>query len=177
MASKKSNPDNEESAYLPLTLEEETAAIRKIDRRLIPLLAISYFVLKTDSGNLNIMAVLNADKGHSLRQHLHLTSGQWAWALSAFFYSNGFFEPLSNLLFKYFTPSKWLGRILVTWGRLTYEAEAAYPHCFCLLNYRNHIGAITMLGALIKNFAGVISIRFFLGVVQAGFGSYRGNAC
>jgi hypothetical protein len=63
------------------------------------------------------MAVLNADKGHSLKQHLHLTAGQWSWALSAFFYSNGFFEPFSNLLFKRFTPSKWLGRILLMWGK------------------------------------------------------------
>jgi hypothetical protein len=30
-----------------------------------------------------------------------------------------------------------------------------------------------MFGALIKNFAGLISIRFFLGVVQAGFGAYE----
>ena len=46
----------------------------------------------------------------------NLSSSQWAWVLSIFYYPYAAFEPASTLLLKKFNPNIWMSRIMVTWG-------------------------------------------------------------
>ncbi|KAH9206010.1 hypothetical protein DL95DRAFT_275414, partial [Leptodontidium sp. 2 PMI_412] len=77
---------------------------------------------------------------------LSVTLTQWTWALNTFVYSYGFFEPISSVLTKKFTPSKWQGRIMPGWGE----------------NCDN-------VTAVVKNYSGLIALRLFLGAAQTGF--------
>lgn len=51
----------------------------------------------------------------------------------------------SNILLKYFTPRVWIGRIMISWG------------------------IVTLCTAAVSSYAGLLVVRFFLGLAEAGF--------
>lgn len=51
----------------------------------------------------------------------------------------------SNIMLKYFSPSKWISRIMVSWG------------------------IITICTAAVSSYGGLLVVRFFLGLAEAGF--------
>jgi MFS family permease len=55
------------------------------------------------------------------------------------------FEAPSNFAMKYFSPSVWIGRIMISWG------------------------IVTICTSAVSSFAGLLVVRFFLGVAEAGF--------
>ncbi|KAF1843565.1 MFS general substrate transporter [Cucurbitaria berberidis CBS 394.84] len=138
-------PDSEVSSYAPseATLK---AAHRKIDKRLLCWYAFVYLIMRIHVSNISNTAIMNLEQGTGIKKQLgHLSSSQWAWALSIFYYPYMFFEPLATLMLKHFTPSVWMTRIMLTWG------------------------IISMCQGATQNYAGILVCRFFLGAAEAGF--------
>ncbi|KAK4500084.1 hypothetical protein PRZ48_008270 [Zasmidium cellare] len=116
-------------------------AYRKADKRILLFYSIVYLFMRINVSNITNTAIINIDEGDGIKKQLgNLTSSQWAWVISVFYYPYLFAEPASTLLLKQFTPSVWMSRIMITWG------------------------AISMCQAATKNYAGIIaaSVRIIL---------------
>jgi MFS family permease len=74
-----------------------------------------------------------------------LTGNRYNIAVAVFFVPYVIFEAPSNFAMKYFSPSVWIGRIMISWG------------------------IVTICTSAVSSFAGLLVVRFFLGVVEAGF--------
>ncbi|KAI1818414.1 major facilitator superfamily domain-containing protein [Poronia punctata] len=117
---------------------DEKKILRKMDMRLIPMLAILYLLSFLDRGNIG-----NA-KIEGLQEDLNMSGDQYNLCLTVFFFSYAAFEVPSNLLLKKLRPSRWLPTIMVAWGTV-----------------------MTLMG-IVQNFSGLASARFFLGLTEAG---------
>lgn len=117
---------------------DEKKILRKMDLRLIPMLALLYLLSFLDRANIG-----NA-KIEGLTEDLHMTGPQYNWCLTVFFFTYAAFEVPSNLLLKRLRPSIWLPTIMVAWGTV-----------------------MTLMG-LVQNYHGLLTARIFLGVTEAG---------
>ena len=117
---------------------DEKKILRKMDLRLIPMLALLYLLSFLDRGNIG-----NA-KIEGLVEDLHMTGSQYNWCLTVFFFTYAAFEVPSNLLLKKLRPSIWLPTIMVAWGIV-----------------------MTLMG-IVQNYHGLLIARIFLGVAEAG---------
>jgi len=91
------------------------SAQKKVDRRLILWYSFVYLVMRIHVSNITNTAIINIEEGDGIRAQLgNLTSGQWAWVLSIFYYPYMFAEPVSTMMLKRFSPSVWMSRIMVT---------------------------------------------------------------
>jgi hypothetical protein len=107
----------------PISISEDVTrneikkmARRKADRRLLIWYSLVYLVMRVHVSNISNSAIMNLEQGTGIEKQLgNLTSQQWAWVLSVFYYPYMFAEPLSTLALKYFSPSVWMSRIMVTW--------------------------------------------------------------
>lgn len=114
--------------------------LRKIDIRLIPLLALLYLISHIDRANIG-----NA-KIEGLEEDLALTGYQYNIALSIFFVPYVLCEIPSNVILKRVArPSIYLGTLVLLWGVV-----------------------MTMTG-LVNDFGGLVACRFLLGVFESGF--------
>ncbi|PVH95349.1 MFS general substrate transporter [Periconia macrospinosa] len=121
-------------------------AHRKVDKRLLFWYAFVYLIMRIHVGNISNSAIINLEQGTGIRRQLgNLSSSQWAWALSIFYYPYMFFEPLATLALKHFNPNVWMSRIMLTWG------------------------VISMCQGATQNYVGILACRFFLGAAEAGF--------
>ncbi|KXS17392.1 MFS general substrate transporter [Gonapodya prolifera JEL478] len=128
------------------TAQEESRVMRKIDFRLIPWLIVCYTSLNIDRGNISNAAIMNAETPtHTMFYQLSITGTQFNWALSVFFFGYVLLEIPSNLLITRFNPSRWIARIMTTWGIL----------------------AAAMGG--VQNFTGLVAVRALVGSMEAGF--------
>ncbi|KAH6887895.1 major facilitator superfamily domain-containing protein [Thelonectria olida] len=117
---------------------DEKKILRKMDIRLIPMLAILYLLSFLDRGNIG-----NA-KIEGLQEDLGMVPDQYNWCLTVFFFTYAAFEVPSNLLLKKLRPSVWLPTIMVAWGTV-----------------------MTLMG-IVQNYHGLLIARVFLGVTEAG---------
>ncbi|KAF2114154.1 major facilitator superfamily domain-containing protein [Lophiotrema nucula] len=117
---------------------DEKKILRKMDSRLIPMLALLYLLSFLDRGNIG-----NA-KIEGLVDDLGMTGPQYNWTLTVFFFTYAAFEVPSNLLLKRLRPSIWLPSIMVAWGIV-----------------------MTLMG-IVQNYTGLLIARTFLGVTEAG---------
>ncbi|KAI1415869.1 MFS general substrate transporter [Hypoxylon sp. FL1857] len=117
---------------------DEKKILRKMDIRLIPMLAILYLLSFLDRGNIG-----NA-KIEGLQEDLMMSSDEYNWCLTVFFFTYAAFEVPSNLLLKKLRPSRWLPLIMVAWGTV-----------------------MTLMG-IVRSFHGLLITRLFLGVTEAG---------
>ncbi|KAK2007942.1 high-affinity nicotinic acid transporter [Colletotrichum eremochloae] len=133
----------------PLPDEEKPLlkmAQRKVDKRLLLWYSFVYLIMRIHVSNISNAAIINLEQGTGIRKQLgNLSSSQWAWALSIFYYPYMFFEPLATLALKKFSPSVWMSRIMITWG------------------------IISMCQGATQSYAGILACRFFLGLAEAGF--------
>jgi hypothetical protein len=126
------------------------AAHRKVDKRLLCWYAFVYLIMRIHVSNISNTAIMNLEQGTGIKKQLgNLSSSQWAWALSIFYYPYLFFEPLATLMLKKFSPSVWMSRIMITWG------------------------IISMCQGATHNYSGILACRFFLGAAEAGFCTYQ----
>src|SRR5271167_2230000 len=89
--------------------ELETSTIRTISWRLIPFLVLAYFFSYLDRVNLGFAAlIMNAE--------LKFSPTIFAWGAGIFFIGYFLFEVPSNLALEKFGASRWIARIMVTWG-------------------------------------------------------------
>ena len=116
------------------------AAQRKADRRIVLWYSFVYLIMRIHVSNVTNTAIINIEEGDGIKKQLgNLTSGQWAWVLSIFYYPYMFIEPVSTMMLKRFSPSVWMSRIMVTWG------------------------IISMCQGATHNYSGILAARFFLG--------------
>ncbi|KXS09672.1 MFS general substrate transporter [Gonapodya prolifera JEL478] len=145
--------DNQEHAalsadannFVTFSPEEEKALVKKIDRRMIPIVSMMYFLAYLDRVNLgNAKVANNENKSDTLEASLGLDNLQYNWAVAIFFVPYVIFEVPSNFMMRIAGPKIWLARIMVTWG------------------------IIATCQAFVSNFAGIMACRALLGAAEAG---------
>ncbi|KAG9856971.1 MFS general substrate transporter, partial [Aureobasidium melanogenum] len=120
--------------------DQRKALVRKVDLRLVPVLATLYLFSHIDRANIG-----NA-KIEGMMEDLGMSGIQYNIALSIFFIPYILLEVPSNVLLKKFKrPSQYIGMLVVSWG------------------------TIMTLTGLVKNFAGLMVTRVMLGIAEAGF--------
>ncbi|KAF9886341.1 hypothetical protein FE257_011600 [Aspergillus nanangensis] len=133
------DPDDEEF-YLNYPSNDRRKIIRKIDVRLVPMLALLYLLSHLDRANIG-----NA-KIEGLAKDLQLGGLQWNTVLSVFFIPYILLEIPSNMVLKRVKrPSFYLGVLILAWG------------------------VIMTLTGVVQNFAGLLVTRILLGVFESGF--------
>jgi MFS transporter, ACS family, tartrate transporter len=116
----------------------EISTIRTISWRLIPFLVLAYFFSYLDRVNLGFAAL-------TMNAELKFTPLIFAWGAGIFFIGYFIFEVPSNLALERFGASRWIARIMVTWG------------------------IISAAMALVSGEMSFYVLRFLLGVAEAGF--------
>ncbi len=116
----------------------ESATIRAISWRLIPFLVLAYFFSYLDRVNLGFAAL-------TMNAELKFSPLVFAWGAGIFFIGYFIFEVPSNLALEKFGASRWIARIMVTWG------------------------IISALMAVVSGPWSFYTLRFLLGVAEAGF--------
>jgi MFS transporter, ACS family, tartrate transporter len=114
------------------------SALRKASVRLIPLIAIAYGVAYTDRVNISFAAL-------QMNRDLHFSAASYGLGAGLFFLSYAACEIPSNLLLVRFGASRWIARIMFTWGLL----------------------AMSMM--FVKTPLQFYVVRFLLGMSEAGF--------
>lgn len=116
----------------------EQSTIRAISLRLIPFLALAYFLAYLNRVNLGFAALeMNVD--------LKFSPMVYSWGAGIFFIGYFLFEVPSNLALAKFGARRWIARIMVTWG------------------------GIAAMMAVVTGPASFFSLRFLLGLAEAGF--------
>ncbi|KAJ4361056.1 uncharacterized protein N0V89_001625 [Didymosphaeria variabile] len=121
------------------TFEHEKRLALKFDIRILPMLAVMYLFNALDKGNLG-----NA-KTDGMDKDLHFKSGQYNTMLSIFFVPYVLFAPPIAMAGKKIGPNRMLPILM-----------------FCF-------GSMTLLAASVKNFGGMMALRWFLGMSEAAF--------
>jgi len=90
-------------------LDVERRAIRRVTRRIIPVLVFGYLLAYLDRVNLSFAAL-------QMNKALHLSSTDFGFAAGLFFVTYCLLELPSNLALHKWGARKWLSRIMFTWG-------------------------------------------------------------
>jgi ACS family tartrate transporter-like MFS transporter len=118
--------------------ELEISTIRAISWRLIPFLVLAYFLSYLDRVNLGFA-------GLTMNAELNFSPTVFSWGAGIFFIGYFLFEVPSNLALEKFGASRWIARIMVSWG------------------------IISALMAVVSGVWSFYGVRFLLGVAEAGF--------
>ncbi|KAI0906397.1 major facilitator superfamily domain-containing protein [Ustulina deusta] len=127
-----------------LTTAEEKKLIRRIDWHLMPLCSIMFLFKNLDVDNVSNARIMNRGTPQNIMTQLNLTSDEFALVTVLYYIPYIVFEAPSNLLLKRFSPSRWLSRIMLTWG------------------------IVLALHVPVTNKQGLYATRFFLGLAEAG---------
>ena len=117
----------------------EKSAIRKVAIRLVPFVALMFFINYLDRTAIGFAAP------NGMESDLALSAAQFGFASGVFFIGYILLEVPSNLALHKFGARKWLARIMVTWG------------------------IVALLFTWVQNFEQLVALRFLLGVMEAGF--------
>lgn len=120
-------------------LQIEKSAIRKVLWRLVPFVGLMFFINYLDR-----TAIAFAGP-NGMTQDLGMTAAQFGFASGVFFIGYLILEIPSNLALHRFGARKWLARIMVTWG------------------------IVAVLFTWVQSTTQLYWLRFFLGVMEAGF--------
>ncbi|KAI0251131.1 MFS general substrate transporter [Lactifluus subvellereus] len=104
----------------------------------MPVAVLLYLSSYIDRANIGNANVLG------LSEALHLTSTQYTITLSIFFFGYVIFETPSNIILKRIGPRWYIPALTIVWG------------------------VVCSLFSLVHSYAGLVTIRFFLGVAEAG---------
>lgn len=116
----------------------ERRLVSKIDLHVIPWLCIMYLLAFLDRVN-----IANANV-FGLTEELHLGGTKYNTALVIFFVPYVLFEIPSNILLKKFRPNIWLSACMFLFG------------------------LVTICQGLVSNYGGLLTTRFFLGLLETG---------
>ncbi|KAI1126210.1 major facilitator superfamily domain-containing protein [Nemania abortiva] len=131
-------------ARTALTAEEERRLIRRIDWHLMPLCSLMFLFKNLDVDNVSNARIMNRGTSQNILTQLNLTSDEFALVTVLYYIPYIVGEAPSNLLLKWFSPSRWQSRIMITWG------------------------IVLALHVPVTNKAGLYAVRFFLGLAEAG---------
>jgi len=131
----------EDAEWLASVPPQEQARIyHKVDRRLVPMLALLYLIAHLDRANIG-----NA-KIEGLEASLGMQGTDYNIVVGIFFVPYVLCEVPSNLLLAKFNKASWyMGTLVVSWG------------------------IVMTLTGVVQNFGGLLATRFLLGVFEAGF--------
>ncbi|KAL2847951.1 major facilitator superfamily domain-containing protein [Aspergillus pseudodeflectus] len=122
----------------PEELEIEGAEVRKIlDKRIMPMLYLTYCIQFLDKLSLNYASA------YTLIPDLGLEGQRYSWVAAIFNFGYLAFAIPSNLLIQRLPLAKYMGAVLLLWAGLVVA----------------HVGA--------KNYAGMLVLRFILGMAEA----------
>lgn len=114
-------------------------AIRKVVLRLVPFLALMFFVNYLDRTAIAFAAP------NGLTTDLDLSSSEFGFAAGVFFVGYVAFEVPSNWMLGRVGARRWLSRIMVSWG------------------------LVAVLFAWVRTFDQLVALRLLLGIAEAGF--------
>src|ERR1700709_2350467 len=97
------------TAVSPAKSALETSTIRAISWRLIPFLILAYFLAYLDQVNLGFAAL-------TMNAELKFSPLVFSWGAGIFFIGYFLFEVPSNIALEKFGASRWIARIMVSWG-------------------------------------------------------------
>jgi len=117
----------------------EKSAISKISIRLVPFIALMFFINFLDRTAISFAGP------NGMTNDLALTAAQFGFAAGIFFVGYIILEIPSNLALHKFGARKWLARIMVTWG------------------------IVALLFTWVSSSTELYILRFLLGVAEAGF--------
>jgi MFS family permease len=117
----------------------EKSAIKKIAVRLVPFVALMFFINYLDRTAIGFAAP------NGMNESLGLSAAQFGFASGVFFIGYILLEVPSNLALHKFGARRWLARIMVTWG------------------------IVALLFTWVQSFTQLSVLRFLLGVAEAGF--------
>lgn len=117
----------------------EKSAIRKVAMRLVPFVALMFFINYLDRTAIGFAAP------NGMNSDLALTAAQFGFASGIFFLGYIVLEVPSNIALHKFGARRWLARIMVTWG------------------------IVAVLFTWVQNYTQLATLRFLLGVAEAGF--------
>ncbi|MWV59722.1 MFS transporter [Rathayibacter sp. VKM Ac-2754] len=117
----------------------EKSTIRKISVRLVPFVALMFFINYLDRTAIGFAAP------NGMEADLALSAAQFGFASGVFFIGYILLEVPSNLALHRFGARRWLARIMVSWG------------------------IVALLFTWVQNFEQLVVLRFLLGVAEAGF--------
>lgn len=117
----------------------EKSAIKKVAVRLVPFVALMFFINYLDRTAIGFAAP------NGMNESLGLSAAQFGFASGVFFIGYILLEVPSNLALHRFGARKWLARIMVSWG------------------------IVAILFTWVGNFEQLVGLRFLLGVAEAGF--------
>jgi MFS family permease len=115
------------------------SAIRKVSTRLVPFVALMFFINYLDRTAIGFAAP------NGMNEDLALSAAQFGFASGVFFIGYILLEVPSNLALHKFGARRWLSRIMVSWG------------------------IVALLFTWVQNFEQLVVLRFLLGVAEAGF--------
>ncbi|SAL25824.1 major facilitator transporter [Caballeronia cordobensis] len=121
------------------TQSVERSAIRKVSWRLVPFVALMFFINFLDRTAISFAGP------NGMTKDLGLTAAQFGLAAGVFFIGYIVLEIPSNLALHKFGARRWLARIMVTWG------------------------VVALLFTWVSSIGGLYTLRFLLGVAEAGF--------
>jgi len=115
------------------------SAMAKVTRRLIPFLALLFFVNYLDRVNIGFAGP------NGMNDELGMTATMFGFASGIFFFGYLMLEVPSNIALHRFGGRRWLARIMLTWG------------------------IVSTAIAFVPNAPTLVALRFLLGVAEAGF--------
>ncbi|EAW07360.1 putative MFS allantoate transporter [Aspergillus clavatus NRRL 1] len=119
-------------------LEEEGKVVRKLlDRRILPMLYLTYVLQFLDKLSLNYASA------YTLIPDLGLEGQRYSWVAAIFNFGYLFWAIPANLLIQRLPLAKYMGVVIIIWAGLVIA----------------HVGA--------KNYAGILVLRFLLGMAEA----------
>ncbi|EHA58131.1 hypothetical protein MCOR27_004741 [Pyricularia oryzae] len=124
-----------------VSLEREKSILRKLDKRIVPMVMWTYLMNMMDRVNIGNARLFNmeADLG------MDPNGGQFQLAVSVLFITYCLFEAPSNMIIKKMKPARYLAGLTLAWG------------------------IVATLSALVNNFASLLACRLILGLLEAGF--------
>ncbi len=117
----------------------EKSAIAKISLRLVPFIALMFFINFLDRTAISFAGP------NGMTSDLALTAAQFGFAAGIFFFGYIILEVPSNLALHKYGARRWLARIMVTWG------------------------IVALLFTWVSSATELYILRFLLGVAEAGF--------
>jgi len=124
---------------------EEKQVVRKLDRVILPLMALVYFMQHLDKQSINYASVFG------LQDDTHLKGQQFSWAVSLFYFGQLVSEYPAAYLMSRLPITRFVGVTIVLWGVV--EMCLATSHSF------ESLGAIRFL---LGFFEGAVSPSFII---------------
>lgn len=148
-------------------LETVDLADKDMERRILPWICITYLLSKSNTLQKDLLPSLrhthipevyldrvnlgnartpnNDTPDDNIVTQLNLTGQRYNVAVALFFVPYVLMEFPSNILLKHFSPNRWISRIMVSWG------------------------IVTICTAAVPTYGGLLAVRIFLGLTEAGF--------